>query len=107
MTMNDLISESAAPRHVSMTLLTILGIAALLLAALGIYGVLSYSIVQRRHEIGIRMALGAQRSQVIRLIMRQSLKLILIGIATALALGLLLTQFFSTVLFGVRATDPL
>ncbi|HEX8150721.1 MAG TPA: ABC transporter permease [Pyrinomonadaceae bacterium] len=106
MTMNDLISESAAPRQVSMTLLTILGSAALLLAALGIYGVLSYSIVQRRHEIGIRMALGAQRGQVIRLIMRQSLKLILIGITTGLALGLLLTQVFSTVLFGVRATDP-
>jgi putative ABC transport system permease protein len=106
MTMGDLVAESAAPKRVSMTLLTVLGLAALLLASLGIYGVLSYSIVQRRHEIGIRMALGARRGEVIGLILRQSLKLILLGLAVGLALGLILTKIFSAVLFGVRATDP-
>jgi putative ABC transport system permease protein len=90
-----------------MVLLIILGSVALLLASLGIYGVLSYSIIQRTHEIGIRMALGAAKADVFKLILGQSLKLIVIGIGIGLILGLLMIRVFSSLLFGIRPIDPL
>ena len=106
MPLQALVEESVAPRQVSMILLTVLGGVALLLALLGIYGVLSYSITQRTQEIGIRTALGAQQMDVLKLILGQSLKLILIGVVAGVAVAALIIRLFSTLLFGVKATDP-
>ncbi len=107
MPMDDLVSDSVAPRRVSMILLTVLGGVALLLALLGIYGVLSYSITQRTQEIGIRTALGAQQIDVLKLILGQSLKLILIGVVVGVAIAAALIRLFSSLLFGVSPIDPL
>ncbi|MEK6278983.1 MAG: ABC transporter permease [Acidobacteriota bacterium] len=107
LTMGDLVAESLAPRQVSMVLLTILGGVALLLALLGIYGVLSYSIEQRTQEIGIRTALGAQQMDVMKLILGQSLRLIVIGVFVGVLGAIGIIRVFSSLLFGVSATDPL
>ena len=105
-TMEDILSESIARQRFTMLLLGIFAGVALLLAAVGIYGVMSYSLAQRTHEIGIRMALGAQRSHVLKLAVGQGLKLVLIGVAIGLAAALALTRVMKTLLFGVSATDP-
>jgi len=83
------------------------GLLALILAAVGIYGVIAYTTRQRSHEIGIRMALGAQQSDVFRLVLGQGLRMILAGLAIGLALSFALTRFLRNILFGVGATDAL
>ncbi len=104
--MGNLVADAVAPQQVSMILLTVLGGVALLLALLGIYGVLSYSITQRTQEIGIRTALGARQIDVLKLILGQSLKLILIGVVVGVAVAVGMIRLFSSLLFGVSATDP-
>ena len=106
MSMSDLMSDSVAPRRVSMILLIVLGGAALLLALLGIYGVLSYSITQRTQEIGIRAALGAQRIDVMKLVLGQTLKLVVIGVLLGVLGAIGIIRVFSSLLFGVSPTDP-
>lgn len=105
-TMDDIVAESVARQRFSMLLLAIFAGLALLLAAVGIYGVMSYSVAQRRGEIGIRMALGAQKRDVFKLTVGRSLKLVLIGVVVGLVGAFALTRLMSSLLFGIRATDP-
>jgi len=104
-TMSELMSESMARRRLSMFLLAIFAAVALALAAIGIYGIMSYSVAQRAHEVGIRMALGARTSDVVRMVLGQSLGLTLAGIFAGLLGSLALTNFLSSLLFDVKATD--
>jgi ABC-type antimicrobial peptide transport system permease subunit len=106
-TMDSLISDSVASERFSMILLAAFAALALVLASGGIYGVISYVVGQRAHEIGIRMALGAQRADVLRLILVRGGRLAGIGVALGLAAALGLTRFLATFLYGVGATDPL
>jgi len=104
-TMEQTLSESLAPRRFNMLLLGIFAGLALALATVGIYGVIAFSVTQRTHEIGIRMALGAERSRVLGLIVRQGLRLTLASVIIGLAGAWALTRFLTSFLFGVRATD--
>lgn len=104
-TMKDLIAASITQQRFILTLLACFAGLALLLAAVGIYGVMSYAVTQRTHEIGIRMALGARVGDVLRLVFRQGLVLTLIGIAIGMALAFALTRLMSSLLFGVTPTD--
>jgi putative ABC transport system permease protein len=105
-TMEDILSDSIARQRFSMLLLGIFAAVALVLAAVGIYGVMSYSVAQRTREIGIRMALGARRGHVLMLTVGGGLKLVLIGVAIGLVAAFILTRVMSSLLFGVSATDP-
>jgi putative ABC transport system permease protein len=104
--MQQLMSDSIARRRLSMLLLAIFAGAALVLAAVGIYGIISYSVAQRSHELGIRMALGASRFSLLRLVLGQSLWTTLAGVVVGLAGAGVLTRFMSSLLFDVRAADP-
>ena len=106
-TMDEVVSRSVAERRLMMTLLAIFAGAALLLAAVGIYGVIAYSVTQRTQEIGIRLALGAQRSSVLRMIVGHALVLALSGVAIGTLGAVFLTRLMSGLLFGVTRFDPL
>jgi putative ABC transport system permease protein len=105
--MEEIVSDSVARQRFSMLLLGVFAGLALILAAVGIYGVMSYSVAQRTREIGIRMALGAQRSDVLKMTIGHGLRLVLTGVAIGLAAAFVLTRVMSTLLFGVSSTDPL
>jgi putative ABC transport system permease protein len=106
-TMESLLAVSVASRRLSVMLLGIFAVLALVLASVGIYGVVSYAVTQRTHEIGVRMALGAQTRDVLRLVVGQSMLIALIGIAIGLIGAFALTRLMSSLLYGVSATDPL
>ncbi len=106
-TMEELIEQSVGQRKLSMMLLSLFSGIALVLASIGIYGVMSYSVTQRSRELGVRIALGARRADVLRLVLRQGMSLALIGIGIGVAAALILTRLIESQLFGVRASDPL
>jgi predicted permease len=106
-TLDEVVSNSFAARRLSMILLGIFAALALLLACVGIYGVISYLVGQRTHEIGVRVALGAQGNDVLRLIIGQGARMALVGVAIGTAAALALTRLMSNQLFGVSAHDPL
>ena len=104
-TMEALLSTSVARARFSASLLTVFSFVALVMAAVGIYGVMSYSVLQRTHEIGVRMALGAQRFDVLKLMVRKGIVLGIVGVGLGLAASFALTRLISTLLFEVTATD--
>jgi predicted permease len=104
-TMDELISQSLAPQRAPMWLIGLFSGIAVFLAGIGIYGVLSYSVLQRRQEIGVRMALGAQRSSVLRLVLGQGARLILIGIGVGIVFAFIAVRALAGLLFGVKPTD--
>jgi len=105
--MEDLLSESTSVYRLRAGLITAFTVVAVLLAALGIYAVITQVMAQRTHELGIRMALGAQRLDVLALVLRQGMGLTVAGMAIGLAGAFALTRLLEGMLFGVRPTDPL
>jgi putative ABC transport system permease protein len=106
MTMRERLDQSLAPQRFNTQLLIAFAVAATLLAAVGVFGVLSFQVAQSRHEIGIRMALGAQRGDVLKLVVGRGLRYVLGGVVVGLAASLALTRVMSSLLFEVSATDP-
>jgi len=105
-TMDEFVAEASARRRFQALLLSCFAAMALLLSAIGLYGLLSYLVVQRTLEIGVRIALGAQRNSVLKMILRRGLTLAAIGLAIGIVVSLLLTRVMSGLLFGVRPFDP-
>jgi putative ABC transport system permease protein len=106
-TLESLVAQSIAPRRFNLLLLGIFAFIALLLGAVGLYGVMSYAVTQRTRELGIRIALGAQKSDALWLVIKQGMLLSLIGIMTGLAASFALTRLMTSLLYDVSATDPL
>jgi putative ABC transport system permease protein len=105
-TVEQILSQGLWAARMGAALLGLFGLLALILASIGIYGVLSYSVTQRTSEIGIRMALGAQSQQVLKLVLRQGMVLAGIGVLVGVAIALPITRFASTLLYGVSVWDP-
>src|SRR5262249_11686713 len=101
-----LVDQAVSPRRFVTVLLGGFSMLALILACLGIYGVISYSVTQRTNEIGIRLALGASLSAILRLIITQGVKLVLVGLLVGLIVAFALTQVLSSLVFGISTTDP-
>jgi putative ABC transport system permease protein len=106
MTLEDLRAQSLTPRRVTVLLVGAFALLGLILASVGVYGVVSYSVSQRTHEIGIRMALGAERSDVLRIVVGQRLRSVLIGTGIGVAASIGLTRLLQTMLFSIKPTDP-
>ncbi len=104
-TLDDILARESSTRRFNTALFSVFAVLALALAVTGVYGVLSYSVSQRTHEVGIRMALGAGRSDVLRLFMQQGMRLVLFGLVIGLGAAFVLTRLMSSLLFGVSATD--
>jgi ABC-type antimicrobial peptide transport system permease subunit len=104
--MDEILGDTMADSRFNTALLTLFAVVALLLAAIGIYGVLAFTVAQRTSEIGIRMALGAQRSSVLRLVVGNGLLLAVLGVAIGSAAALLATRTLERLVFGVSTTDP-
>ena len=105
--MEEIVARSLLPRRFNLFVLVVFAALAALLAGCGVYGVMAYSVTQRKHEVGIRVALGARPSDILRLLMGQGLRLVLLGVALGLGGAMALTRWMSNLLFGVSATDPL
>jgi putative ABC transport system permease protein len=105
--LQEIVANSIATQRLAMILLSIFSALALVLSAIGIYGVISYLTGQRTHEIGIRVALGASRSDVLRMVLGEGMKITLIGVAIGLAAALGLTRLIAKLIYGVGASDPL
>jgi predicted permease len=103
----DIVANSIATQRLAMILLSVFSALALVLCAIGIYGVISYLTGQRTHEIGIRVALGASRGDVLRMVLGEGMKITLIGVAFGLAAALLLTRLIAKLIYGVGASDPI
>ena len=106
-TMNELFARSTSESRFSLWLFSLFAALAVILASIGIYGVMATSVVQRTHEIGLRMALGAQKRDVLHLIIGQAMVLVVIGMAAGLLAAFALTRLMTSMLFGVSATDPI
>ncbi len=106
-TLETIVSESSAPRRLTMLISGLFGALALLLAMVGLYGVISYSVEQRRHELGMRMVMGATKRDILRQIIAQGFQLAVSGIIVGMAGALILTRALTSVLFGITLTDPL
>src|SRR5215211_2161882 len=106
-TMDNIVAEAVARQRFSMLLLGLFAVLALLLASVGIYGVMSYSVAQRTREIGIRIALGARRADVLQMTVKQGLKLVGAGMVIGMLAAFLLTRVMASLLFGISATDPI
>jgi len=106
-TLEQVAADSIAPRRLSVVLIGVFAAVALVLASVGIYGVMSFLVVQRTHEMGVRMALGAQRGDVLRLVIGRAAKLVLIGTAAGLVLGIMSSSALRALLFNVGAFDPM
>jgi putative ABC transport system permease protein len=104
-TMGEIRAESVEGERLTLTLLSLFASIALVLAIVGIYGVMSYSVTQRTHEIGIRMAIGARPLDVFKMILGQGMKLALIGVGLGLVGAFIVTRFMATMLFGIEPTD--
>jgi putative ABC transport system permease protein len=105
-TLNEVIRGSLSTQRFSMALLGSFAVVALLLASLGVYGVISYLVGQRTHELGIRIALGASRRDIMRLVVQHGMKMTLAGVGIGLLASFALTRLMTKMLFGVSATDP-
>jgi ABC-type antimicrobial peptide transport system permease subunit len=105
--LNETVSDSLSERRFSMEMVGLFALTALLLAGLGIYGVISYIVSERTHEIGIRIALGAEKKSILQMVLRQGLGLAAAGAAVGLVGAVIVSHLMTGLLYGVRPTDPL